>query len=157
MVTNVIGTVKHAVKQGIKRGVPHIGVLGNGRTEDATRWRFVTVARPPEDVLPGGKPPGPLAAWQDAIEVLALPAPGGRGTELGARLRDPRSAQVPVGLDDLDGETPVQKLRSALRRSKQLLETGEVLRATEPGTTQPTVTNAPLRSAITNSGGEGRL
>jgi len=51
----------------------------------------------------------------------------------------------------------VQKLRSALRRSKQLLETGEVLRADEPGTTRETATNAPLRAAIKNSGGEGRL
>jgi len=150
MVTGVVDTAKQVVK----RRITQRGLLSGNRPEDPARWRIVTIDLAPQEVLPDGKAPAPLADWQDAIELRTVPAPGGRGTELGARLRDPYTDRAP---DGLDGETPVQKLRSALRRAKQLLETGEVLRADEPSTTEQTVTNAPLRSVIKDSGGEGRL
>ena len=138
----------------VRKALDAAGVTGGDKPEDATRWRAVTVNLPAEDVLPGGTPPQPLAAWGDAIAVEIRPAPGDKGTELRARLLDPQTDAAP---DGLDGETPVQKLRSALRRSKQLLETGEILRASDLGTSQSTALNAPLRAAIQESGGEGRL
>lgn len=121
--------------------------------DDPARWRAVTVCLPTEQVPGEGGWPAPLAEWGDAVEIRTRPAPGDKGTEIHVRLRDPE-AEAPEGLD---GETPVQKLRSALRRSKQLLETGEVLRATEPGTSHPTAMNAPLRAATHEAGGEGVL
>jgi hypothetical protein len=123
-------------------------------SEDTTRWRTVTVALPEAELRPDGAWPEPLAAWGDAIEIRTRPAPGDRGTELSARLRADGKASAPEGLD---GATDVEKLRSALRRAKQLLETGEVLSATSPPTTRPTVTNAPLRLATRRAGGVGRL
>ena len=125
---------------------------GGDRQEDASRWRAVTVLVAEEALSPL---PEPLAAWGDTIEVTTRPAPGDKGVELAARLRDPQSGWAP---DDLDGSTPVQKLRSALRRSKQLLETGEILRSDRGfGSTEPTPLNAPLRAATDTAGGEGRL
>jgi hypothetical protein len=129
--------------------------------EDPSRWLVVTV-NTSKDSSQSFEAPEPLRAWGDAIEVRTSPAPGERGTELAVRLRDPHADTVPRGLPDdlaqeLDGTTPVQKLRSALRRAKQLIETGEVLRADEPGTSEPTALNAPLRAATSASGAEGRL
>jgi len=51
------------------------------------RWHTVTVNRPPEEVATDGRLPGPLAELSDAVEVQIRPAPGGRGTEVAARLR----------------------------------------------------------------------
>lgn len=87
-------------------------------------WLAVTVLRDPGEVDVGDLP-APLAELEDRIEVRVDPAPGDRGTELRARLREPSSG----GLGQrLGGEDPQADLRSALRRAKQLLEVGEVLR-----------------------------
>ncbi len=129
--------------------------------EDPSRWLLVTVNTAPDGVQPL-ELPEPLQAWGDSIEVRTSPAPGERGTELAVRLRNPQADTLPSNLPDdmareLDDTSPVQKLRSALRRAKQLIETGEVLRADEPGSAEPTVLNAPLRAATSVSGAEGRL
>jgi hypothetical protein len=165
-ITRVVGGVVGAV--GVAAGVAttvrrRVGARGISaqHSEDPSRWLVVTVNRP-EDDAKFTELPAPLRAWGDAIEVRRTPAPGGRGTELAVRLRNPRAEKLPGTLPDnlaqqLDGTTPVQKLRSALRRAKQLIETGEVLRATEPGTSEPTTLNAPLRAATSTSGAEGRL
>ena len=78
--------------------------------DEATRWRVVTILRGAEDV----GLPEPLARLGDAIEVKLTEAPGDRGTELWARLRSG------------DGDLTPDDVRKALRRSKQLLEAGEV-------------------------------
>ena len=62
---------------------------GRPRQADPRRWLAVTVNRVPSDLLPGGSPPAPLAELGDAIEVQVRPAPGDKGAELAARLRDP--------------------------------------------------------------------
>lgn len=134
----------------VKKARDHAGT----KREDAARWRCVTVNVTPEQLRSSGQWPQPLADWGEQLELRTRPAPGGRGTELSARLRDPDDVRPPQGLD---GETPVQQLRSALRRAKQLVETGEVLQADAPGTTEPTMLNAPLRAAVGQSGGQGRL
>ncbi|GLY19535.1 hypothetical protein Kisp01_65490 [Kineosporia sp. NBRC 101677] len=150
--TGVVAGVATAVR----RRIASRDSLVPDRQDDPSRWMVVTVYRTKDDSGPLVLPE-PLRAWGDSIEARTATAPGGRGTELAVRLRDPQTDTVPDLPDELDGTTPVQKLRSALRRSKQLLETGEVLRATAPGTSEPTTLNAPLRAATSASGGEGRL
>jgi hypothetical protein len=131
---------------------------GNGAAGQVPdRWHSVTVNRPPEEVAPGGRLPEPLAALGDAVEVRLRPAPGGRGTELAARLR----RDVPAGTAEaparVAGSDPRQRLRSALRQSRQLLETGEVLEPDAPPTTRRTLRSLPLELATRRAGGEGRL
>jgi hypothetical protein len=92
------------------------------------RWQVVTVAGPPEQVLPPGRWPEPLRQLDGAVELCARPAPGGRGTELAAR---PLGGQrgFPGMAAHLVGDDPGRFIRQALREAKQLAETGEVLRA----------------------------
>lgn len=92
------------------------------------RWQVVTVAGRPEDVLPPGRWPEPLRRLDGAVELSARPAPGGRGTELAVR---PLGGEptLPGLAAHLVGDDPGRFLRQALREAKQLMETGEVLRA----------------------------
>jgi len=94
---------------------------GGGRP--ASGWLFVTVYRDPPDVDIATLP-APLAEYGDRIEIRVRAAAGGKGTELGARLRDQPSGSA---LRRLNGSDPQADLRSALRRAKQLIEVGEVL------------------------------
>jgi hypothetical protein len=89
----------------------------------ASGWLAVTVFREPSDV-DTAKLPAPLADYGDRIEVRVRPAPGGKGTELAARLRDRSSGSA---AQRLSGKDPQADLRSALRQAKQLIEVGEVL------------------------------
>jgi len=95
---------------------------GGGRP--ASGWLAVTVFREPSEINTA-KLPAPLAEFGDRIEVRVRPAPGGKGTELAARLRDRPSSGTALGR--LNGSDPQADLRSALRRAKQLIEVGEVL------------------------------
>ncbi|MGY1640111.1 hypothetical protein ACI782_03125 [Geodermatophilus sp. SYSU D00703] len=94
-----------------------------GRGQPASGWLAVTVFREPSDV-DTAQLPAPLAELGDRIEVRVRPAPGGKGTELAARLRDRPSSGA---LSRIGGRDPQADLRSALRRAKQLIEVGEVL------------------------------
>jgi hypothetical protein len=101
------------------------------------RWRVVTVLRPPEQVGTGADLPAPLLSLVDRIEVRVTPAPGDKGSELAARFNG-RATQDDIG-----------ELRSALRRAKQVLEVGEVLRV-DPvphGKRKPTPQGALLEKA----------
>ncbi|MBQ1075861.1 hypothetical protein KBX06_22260 [Micromonospora sp. C31] len=92
------------------------------------RWQVVTVDRAPGEVLPGGRWPEPLRRLGAAVQVELRPAPGCRGTELAAR--PVPGAAAPAGLAaHLVGDDPGLLVRRALRETKQLAETGEVLRA----------------------------
>jgi uncharacterized membrane protein len=67
---------------------------------------------------------------QNAGEVLFVPAPGNRGTEIRVTL----SYDVPAGplgraVAKYFGEEPHQQLDDDLRRFKQVIETGEVVRS----------------------------
>ena len=131
--------------------------FGNRASETRDRWHAVTINRPPEEVKPDGRLPEPLAELGDAVEVRLRPAPGGRGTEVAARLREGAPARPGGVVTRASGNDPRQDLRSALRQSRQLLETGEVLRADEPPTTRRTLRGLPLDLATRRAGGEGRL
>jgi len=95
-----------------------------GPGHPASGWLAVTVLCEPSDI-DASPLPVPLAELGDRIEVRVVPAPGGRGTELAARLRD-RSGSG-TAPQRLSGNDPESDLRSALRRAKQLIEVGEVL------------------------------
>lgn len=94
--------------------------------EDA-RWRTVTVLKSRAEVMPGGRLPEPLADLPEEVDVRLADAPGGRGTELSARLvkGDPVGYAV---ISRIRGTDPRQQLRTALRESKTLLEVGELTR-----------------------------
>ncbi len=98
-------------------------VPARGAAAPASGWLMVTVYREPSDV-DTAQLPAPLAEYGDRIVVRVRAAPGGKGTELGARLRDQPSGSA---LARLSGSDPQADLRSALRRAKQLIEVGEVL------------------------------
>jgi hypothetical protein len=86
----------------------------------------VTIRRPLEEVS-SRWPEAESPLTDEAVEVTYAPAPGDRGTEVRVTLGG-RS-----GLGDklaaLLGSDPQRRLDDALRRFKQVLETGEVVRS----------------------------
>ncbi|MFC6581306.1 hypothetical protein [Planomonospora parontospora] len=128
-----------------------------GDPREANRWLPVTVNRSPEEVMPEGRLPEPLVRLGDTVEVRVRKAPGGRGTELAARLLEPPPQGARGAVARISGDDPRQEVRRALREAKSLLETGEVLRPDEPSTNRPTATGKVLDLAIRRASGEGRL
>ncbi|MEN3300419.1 hypothetical protein [Pseudonocardia sp.] len=126
---------------------------------DVRRWFVVTVNRSPEDVMPDGKLPEPLARLGDAIEVRIRPAPGDKGAELAARLTPPPppGSGPAAAKARLHGEDPRQQVRTALRQAKAILEVGEVVLPDAPGTTHPGLGGRLVAVADRVAHGEGRL
>lgn len=126
-------------------------------TEPRSRWRAVTINRAPEEVMPEGRIPEPLARLGDLIEVEVSAAPGGKGSELRARLRQSKPEESLVGR--LSGQDPRQQVRSALREAKQLIEVGEVLRVdpVSHGRRTPTPGGWLVEFATKRAAGEGVL
>lgn len=122
------------------------------------RWRAVTINRSPEEVMTD-RVPGPLAELGDLVEVEVRAAPGGRGSELRARLREPEPTGVASAAARLTGDDPRQRVRAALREAKQLIEVGEVLRVdpTPHGRRTPTPGGAFVELATDRAPGEGLL
>jgi hypothetical protein len=121
------------------------------------RWLAVTVNCGPDEVAPDGKLPEPLHRLGEKAEVKVRPAPNAKGTEIMARPRqDPPTGAREVAAR-VRGDDPRQDVRRALRETKSLLETGEVLRPTTPGSDHPTFPGKLLDLVISRSGGEGRL
>ncbi len=82
--------------------------------------------------------PNELIAWRSlgdadvrtAGSVRFAPAPGGGGTEVILELEyDPPGGAVGAAAARLFGEEPLQQVKDDLRRFKQVIETGEVLRS----------------------------
>jgi hypothetical protein len=124
---------------------------------DDTRWHAVTVNRPEADIRRDGALPEPLARLGDAVEVRLRPAPGGKGTELAARLRAGEPSGVSGAVARLTDTDPRRDLRRALREAKQLVETGEILRPDRPSSNEETLLNRPLAYAVEHGREEGRL
>ncbi len=115
------------------------------------RWHAVTILCAPQDVGSPGAWPQPVAELGDRVDVRVVPAPGDRGTELGLRARAGlRPGESPDAADLED------RIRLALRHTRMLLETGEVLQPDRPGTTRTTLTSLPLRLALRRSQTGGR-
>ncbi|WP_420369307.1 hypothetical protein [Curtobacterium sp. L1-20] len=113
-------------------------------------WKAVTVLGDAEEFRDGGYPE-PLQRLAESLEVRIDPAPGDKGFEVHARVRD--------GVDlDADGD-PGRALRGALRDAKQVFETGEVLRATpRPHGERPrTLLGGAVDEAEDDAKGEGVL
>lgn len=87
-------------------------------------WKSVTVLGDAERLRPDGQWVAPLAPIAEHLQVELRPAPGGRGTEVHARIRDGRARAV----HSATGLPAAQALRAALRDTKQVVEAGEVLR-----------------------------
>jgi hypothetical protein len=124
--------------------------IGSGGGEHP-EWLVATVYRAPTEVTPDGRLPEPLRFLGDAVEVRITPAPGDRGTELAVRPR-PGAAT-----DRFDGRDPIRATRLALRQTKMLLETGEILGPSRPPTSRRTLLNRPLEYATRHAREEGRL
>jgi len=82
--------------------------------------------------------PGEMISWRsvenadvkNAGTVRFKPAPGGRGTEIHVELEySPPGGPVGAAVAWLFGEEPSQQTREDLRRFKQVMETGEVVRS----------------------------
>ena len=120
----------------------------NGGSSDdwqTDRWLAVTVNRPPQEIPTEDGLPGPLADLGDGVEVRIQPAPADKGTEISA---------LPRGSSSKDYR---QKVRKALRETKQILETGEVLSPDWPPTTKDTPGGKLLGAATSRSRREGLL
>jgi len=104
--------------------------------------------------MPGSRRPGPLAELGERVEVEVRRAPGGKGAELRARLT---SGGKIGSTSRLSGTDPRQDVRSALRRSKQLIEVGEVLQvAPRPhGRRTATLRGKLVDTLARRAGGEG--
>jgi hypothetical protein len=116
-------------------------------------WKAVTVLGDADEFADGGYP-HPLARIAGALEVRIDPAPGDKGFEVHARVRD--DADVAAVFGDAD---PDQALRTALRDAKQVFETGEVLRAKPRphGDRRTTLFGAVVDKAEDDAKGEGVL
>jgi hypothetical protein len=86
------------------------------------------VYRSQSEIVAGGGLPQPLQELGELIETKLSEAPGGKGTEIAARLRSGDPSGAPATLSRITGSDPRQSVRRALRESKQLLEAGEVIR-----------------------------
>ncbi|MCJ1674524.1 MULTISPECIES: hypothetical protein [unclassified Rathayibacter] len=113
-------------------------------------WKAVTVLGEARDFESGGYPE-PLARLAESLEIRIDPAPGDKGFEVHARVREGADAGV--------GDDPGKALRAALRDAKQIFETGEVLRATpRPHGERPrTLLGGAVDEAEDEAKGEGVL
>jgi len=125
-------------------------IPGSLRHAKLPEWLVTTVNAAPTGVVgPDGALPEPLARLGESVEVQIHPAPGDKGTELRVRPRPPGHGK--------SGPDEWRELRVALRETKQVLETGEVLQPDRPSTTRDTVRSRPLAYATRHAREEGRL
>ncbi|HEX5598785.1 MAG TPA: SRPBCC family protein [Micromonosporaceae bacterium] len=95
------------------RRVQWVAQIVDDRPQELISWRS----------LPGAKVP-------NSGVVRFAPAPGGRGTEVRVELSYTlRAGAAGRAIAKLFGEEPEQQVRDDLRRFKQVLETGEVVRS----------------------------
>ena len=135
------------VTQALVRKRAESGV--GGRHPDG--WKAVTILGDSADFAQGGYP-APLQRVAGALEIRMEAAPGDRGFEVHARVRD--GADVSVL-----GDKPDHALRAALRDAKQLFETGEILQPVPRphGHRPPTLFGAAVDAAEREAKGGGVL
>ncbi|MGK5440912.1 SRPBCC family protein [Micromonospora sp. URMC 105] len=91
-------------------------------------WDAEIVEDRPDELIAWRSLPG--AQVPNAGRVRFLPAPGNRGTEVRVELGyAPPAGRLGRAVAKLFGEEPEQQIRDDLRRFKQVLETGEVVRS----------------------------
>jgi hypothetical protein len=139
---------------GIAAGVVARSLVKKGRESEGDAphpegWKAVTILGEADEFQRDGYPE-PLARLVDSLEIRIAPAPGDKGFEVHARIRDGA---------DLHADDPSRALRQALRDSKQIFETGEILRATpRPHGSRPrTLLGRVVDEAEDKAKGEGVL
>ena len=113
-------------------------------------WKAVTILGEADEFQRDGYPE-PLRLLADSLEIRLDPAPGDKGFEVHARLRDGAALER-------TGDAS-RALREALRDAKQIFETGEILRATpRPHGHRPhTLLGGAVDKAEERAKGEGVL
>ncbi|BFM25778.1 hypothetical protein [Microbacterium sp. che218] len=122
----------------------------DGDGEHPEGWKAVTVLGDADGFASEGYPE-PLHRVAESLEIRVQPAPGDKGFEVHARVREG---------SELAGEKdPGAQLRTALRDAKQFFETGEVLRSTPRphGERPPTLLGGAVDKAEDEAKGEGVL
>ena len=99
-----------------------------GPAGHSVEWEAEVVAKTPNELIRWRSVEG--SEVDNSGELRFTPAPGGRGTEVHLRMR----YEAPAGklgdvLARLLGDDPAQQVKDDLRRFKQVLETGEVVRS----------------------------
>lgn len=131
--------------------------LGDGRS----RWRAAGPAGTSVewDAEITDHRPDELIAWQSVGDATVpnrghvefRPAPGDRSTEVHVRLwYRPPAGKIGAAVATLFGAAPDQQVRDDLRRFKQVIETGEIVRSdANPGgsLTYPRLTQRPAQPA----------
>lgn len=111
------------------------------------RWHVITVNRPFMEITSQEKLPEPLEDISAIASIDMRPTPDMSATEIAGRLHD-----------DFDhSASALRRLRTALRKTEMLLETGEVLAPDAAESAEPTLWNIPLRLLTKYRYGEGRL
>jgi ferredoxin-NADP reductase len=101
------------------------------------RWIMVTINCSPQRLASRADLPEPITRLGDAVDIKIAPAPGDRGTELGARLRDLPRTKIAGMVTRRPEEDPRRMVEEALRQAKSIIEAGEVLRPEWPPSAQP--------------------
>ncbi|MGH3381521.1 MAG: hypothetical protein ACRDP6_43005 [Actinoallomurus sp.] len=96
------------------------------------RWIMVTVNCAPQRLASRADLPEPITRLGDAVDIKICPAPGDRGTELGARLRDLPRTKIAGMVTRRPEENPHRMVERALREAKAIIEAGEALRPDWP-------------------------
>lgn len=122
----------------------------DGDGEHPEGWKAVTILGDADDFSRDGYPE-PLRRVADSLEIRVQTAPGDKGFEVHARVRE--------GADLAGEKDAAQELRQALRDAKQMFETGEILRATpRPHGERPsTLLGGAVDKAEDEAKGEGVL
>jgi uncharacterized membrane protein len=94
----------------------------------AVEWDAELVEDRPNELIAWRSLPG--ASIDNAGQVRFRPAPGGRGTEVEVELQfAPPGGTLGRTVAKLFGKDPAQEIESDLRRFKQVMETGEIVRS----------------------------
>ena len=103
---------------------------GTGRRRRQMQYRAAVTIRRDESEIRSRLPEADPPLSGDDVTVSFAPAPGGRGVEVRAVLEQ-KTPGGPVGrvVGAVTGTDPGRQLTDAMRRFKQLLETGEVIRS----------------------------
>nr|MCW2727604.1 uncharacterized protein [Aeromicrobium sp.] len=126
----MISTGENAVRAGgsllrrVRSALDPLTTLPAHRGQADSGWLAVTILCEPQDIDRDNLPE-PLAELGDRIEARVHAAAGDKGTELRVRLRESSPGPAPGRFSGTDSQSD---LRSALRRAKQLIEVGEVLK-----------------------------
>jgi hypothetical protein len=100
------------------------------------RWIMVTINCSPQRLASRADLPAPITRLGDLVDIKICPAPGDRGTELGARLRHLPRMKVAGMVARRPAEDPRRMVEQALRDAKAMIEAGEVVRPDWPPSAQ---------------------